>query len=176
MGEACQQHAVRNYVQLLDMSDYLVETDLFPKEVLEAYSAMNMELDISGEQAQHLGESRGGAQGNYREGMRAKIDNVVDCLTRFPQSKRAVIAVCNQPMADHSNDADAKCLRELHLYLDDDGKLSGTATFRAQAVSLFPKNIHMIGSIMTEVARRLPDQPSLGNLFYLTTILVSGRS
>lgn len=176
MGEACKKNTVRNYVQLLDMSDYLVETDLFPREVLEAYSALNMELDISTEQAEYINESRGGAQGNYRDGMRAKIDNVVDCLTRFPQSKRAVIAVCNQPMADHSNDADAKCLRELHLYLDDDGKLSGTATFRAQAVSLFPKNIHMIGSIMTEIGRRLPNQPALGSLFYLATILVSDRN
>ncbi len=108
--------------------------------------------------------------------MAAKIDNVVDCLTRFPQSKRAVIAISNAPAAQHASDADAKCVRELHLYLDEAGCLSGTVLFRAQAVALFPKNIHMIGSIMSEVAMRLPGNPVLGTLFYLATILVADRS
>jgi len=78
-------------------------------------------------------------------------------------------------MPDHSNDEDAKCLRELHLYLDDNDQLSGTVFFRAQTASLFPKNIHFIGSIMSEVAGRLPRQPVPGTLFYLATVLVSDR-
>lgn len=176
MSEISKEQAVRNFVQSLDMSDYLVETDLFPREVLEAYSALNMEKNITAEQAQYLSEQRGGAQGNYREGMAHKIANVVDCLTRYPQSKRAVITVCNEPMPDHSDDANAKCLRELHLYLDEENKLSGTVFFRAQAASLFPKNVHLIGSIMTEVARQLPQQPALGSLFYLATVLVADRA
>jgi hypothetical protein len=167
---------VRNFVQLLDMNDYIVETPLFPQAALQTYSRINMEKDITAEQEQYVNEQRGGAQGNYREGMRRKIDNVVDCLTRFPQSKRALITVCNEPMPDHSNDADAKCLRELHLYLDESGKLSGTVFFRAQAASIFPKNIHLVGSIMTEVAARLPQRPELGTLYYLATVLVSDRS
>ena len=97
-------------------------------------------------------------------------------MTKFPQSKRAVITVCNEPMPDHSNDEDAKCLRELHLYLDDDGRLSGTVFFRTQAASLFPKNIHLVGSIMSGIADRLPHKPALGSLFYLATVLVSDRS
>jgi len=176
MTETCAQAPVRNFVQVLDMSDYLVETELFPEPVLAAYSAYNMELAVSDEQALHMNTRRGGGQGDYREGMRRKIDNVVDCLTNFPQSKRAVIAICNEPMADHRSDEHAKCVRELHLYLDDDGKLSATVLLRAQAASLFPKNVHMIGSIMTEIARRLPQQPALGTLFYLATILVADRS
>jgi hypothetical protein len=78
-------------------------------------------------------------------------------------------------MPDHRSDSDAKCVRELQLYLDDDGTLSGTVFLRAQAAFLFPKNIHMIGSIMTEIAQRLPNKPALGTLFYLTGILVSDR-
>ena len=176
MTEVSKEQAVRNHVQSLDMSDYLVETDVFPKEVLEAYSALNMEKEISAEQAQFISEHRGGVQGDYSKGMAHKIANVVDCLTKFPQSKRAVIAVCNEPMAAHSDDANAKCLREIHLYMDEDNKLSGTAFFRAQAAFLFPKNIHLIGSIMSEIAGQLPQKPALGNLFYVATILVADRT
>ena len=102
--------------------------------------------------------------------------NVVDCLTKFPRSKRAVISISNEPIPDHSNDADAKCVRELHLYLDDGGRLSGTLVLRAQATILFPKNIHMVGTIMTDIASQLPQRPALGTLFYLATILVADRS
>jgi thymidylate synthase len=168
--------SVRNFTQELDMSDYVVETELFPEEILVAYSAFNMEKDLNEEQAAFMNENRGGAQGNYRDGMAGKIANVVDCLTKFPQSKRALITVCNEPMPDHSSDNDAKCVRELQLYLDDDGNLSGTVFLRAQAAFLFPKNIHMIGSIMTKIAAKLPGKPALGTLFYLAGILVSDRS
>ena len=36
---------------------------------------------------------RGGAQGDYRDGMKEKIDNVIDCLKTEPLSKRAVIPI-----------------------------------------------------------------------------------
>ena len=176
MTELSREGQVRNYTQLLDMSDYVVETDIFPEEVLETYSAYNMEREINEEQAQFMDANRGGAQGDYREGMAEKIANVVDCLTRFPESKRAIITICNEPMPNHESDGDAKCVRELQLYRDEDGKLSGTVFLRAQAAFLFPKNIHMIGSIMREIANRLPDRPALGTLFYLASILVADRS
>jgi hypothetical protein len=176
MNAACADGPVRNYTQLLDMRDYLVETELFPEPVLRAYSAPNMEKPLGDDQLQHFNELRGGPQGNYREGMAQKMANVVDCLRKFPQSKRAVITICNEPMPVHSNDADAKCVRELHLYLDDDGKLSGTVFLRAQAAALFPKNIHMLGSMMTEIAAQLPQRPALGTLFYLCSILVADRT
>jgi thymidylate synthase len=176
MTEICEHGPVRNFVQVLDMSDFLVETELFPRAALEAYSALNMEEDLREEQKQYVSELRGGAQGDYREGMKRKIANVVDCLSKFPQSKRAVITVCNEPVPHHSRDEDAKCLRELHLYLDDGGRLSGTVFFRAQAACLFPKNIHLIGSVMSAIAAQLPHKPALGSLFYLATVLVSDRS
>jgi len=176
MSALAHGHSVRNYVQLLDMSDYVVETDLFPRAALEAYSAWNLERDLSRDQERYFNAERGGGQGDYRDGMRRKIANVVDCLTRYPKSKRAVITVSNEPMPEHGNDEDAKCLREVHLYLDEDDRLSATAFFRAQAASIFPKNIHFIGSILTEVSERLPSEPALGSLFYVATVLVSDRT
>lgn len=176
MTEIAREGQVRNYVQVLDMSDFVVETDVFPKEVLDVYTAYNMEQSLSKEQLQFMNENRGGAQGDYREGMAGKIENVVDCLTRFPESKRAIITISNEPMPSHENDSDAKCVRELQLYIDDDGRLSGTLVLRAQAAFLFPKNIHMVGSIMSEIAGRLPDKPAIGTLFYLAGILVADRS
>jgi hypothetical protein len=174
MTKLSEQGPVRNFVQTLDMSDFVVETPLFPKGVLEAYSAWNMGQGISSEQTALKTEQRGGSQGDYRDGMAEKINNVVDCLTSFPKSKRAVIVISNDPAPPHSSDADAKCLREIHFHLDD-GKLNGTMLLRAQAASIFPKNIHFVGSIMTEVADRLPQQASLGSMFYLATVLVSDR-
>jgi hypothetical protein len=175
MTELSEQGPMRNFVQTLDMGDYVVETALFPKAVLEAYSLWNMGQEISAEQAALKTEQRGGPQGDYREGMARKIDNVVDCLTSFPKSKRGVITISNDPAPRHSSDDDAKCLREVHLYLDDEGKLSGTILLRAQAASIFPKNIHFVGSIMSAVADRLPHQPVLGTVLYLATVLVSDR-
>lgn len=167
--------SVRNYVQSLDMSDFLVVTDVFPEEALLAYTAYNLGRELTADQQEWMNSNRGGAQGDYREGMTRKIANVIDCLSNFPKSKRAIITISNEPMPDHGSDNDAKCVRELQLYLAEDGSLSGTVFLRAQAAFLFPKNIHMLGSIMTEVAQRLPGQPELGTLFYLTGILVADR-
>ena len=175
MSEITNTGSARNFVQELDMSDYLVETELFPRDVLEAYSAWNLEKDITPEQQQHFSALRGGGQGDYRDGIQAKIANVVDCLSRFPESKRAVITVSNEPTPSHESDDAAKCMRELQLYFDEQGSLSSTVFFRAQAALIFPKNIHFIGSLMNEVASQLPGKPSLGTLFYLATILVSDR-
>ncbi len=175
MTDISAGRAVRNYVQLLDMQDYLVESDLFSAPILDAYSNWNLEKDITEEQKQYFSNLRGGGQGDYREGVRAKISNVVDCLTLFPQSKRAVIAMCNESMPKHKMDDDAKCLREVYFHIDGDNKLNATVTFRSQAAMLFPKNIHFIGSMMSEVAERLPQKPSLGVVFYLAVILVSDR-
>ncbi|GAB2198938.1 thymidylate synthase family protein [Sessilibacter sp. MAH4] len=175
MTLATEENSVRNYTQLLDMSDYLVETELFSKPVLEAYSAWNLEKEITEDQKQYFSNLRGGGQGDYRDGMQKKIANVVDCLTRFPKSKRAVITISNYPDHNHESDDQAKCMRELHFALTDDNKLIGTVFFRAQAALIFPKNIHFIGSVMSQIAEELPSKPDLGNLFYLATQLVSNR-
>ena len=176
MSRICADEPIRNFYQQLDMTDFTVVTKLFPKGALIAYSDWNMGKNLTEDQKQYMTDLRGGNQGNYREGMPQKLDNVVDCLTKFPKSKRGVITICNNAKPVHSDDENAKCLRELHLYLDDDNKLSATILMRAQAASLFPKNIHFIGSIMEEVAGRLPKNTALGTVFYLATILVADRS
>jgi hypothetical protein len=63
--------------------------------------------------------------------MASKIANVVECLSNYPQPKGAIITISNAPMAHHSSDSDAKCARELQLYLDEAGDLSGTVFLRA---------------------------------------------
>lgn len=176
MTEAAAQASVRNYSQCLDMSDYCVETELFPKEVLEAYSAWNLGQEISSDQQKFFSSLRGGGQGDYRDNMPEKIANVVHCLREFPESKRAVITICNEPLAEHSDDQNAKCMREIHFYYDGQKRLAATVLFRAQAAIIFPKNIHFIGSLMSTIASQLPGQPLLGELYYLTTLLVSDRA
>ena len=104
--------------------------------------------------------------------MRAKIDNIVDCLTHYPQSKRAVITITNDASPSHRDDAAAKCMREIHFYLEE-GAVDATVLFRAQAAEIFPKNIHFIGEMVAEVANRL-DKVS-GRLHYLATTLVGDR-
>ena len=64
MTEICRSQPVRNYVQCLDMSDYLVVTEDFPEDVLLAYSAYNMERELTPEQQSFMNAHRGGAQGD----------------------------------------------------------------------------------------------------------------
>lgn len=197
---------VRNFSRRIAMNrGFVVETDLFPREALDAYSSYNLGQPIS--EAQHntyFSEHRGGSQGDYREGIEAKIANVVDCLARFPFSKRAVITVPNNSNAPHTSDADAKCLREVHFYLDvpqvnADSKnkkfiLNATVLMRAQAAEIFPKNVHFVGRLMETIAQNLKikgasagsdndasdgkdvvSMVEIGELFYLATTLVSVR-
>lgn len=166
------------------MSDYTVATDLFPLEALKVYSAWNLEDPIDeNDRMKYFSAHRGGSQGDYRSGMRKKIANVVDCLSKFPQSKRAVVTVPNDPAPKHSSDDDAKCMREMHFYLDEVGEgtvlLNGTVWMRAQAAEIFPKNVHFVGSLMNRVARGLAEEGregiKVGSLYYLATTLVSIR-
>ena len=175
MTEISADADVRNFTQVLDMSDYTVETGLFPLDVLDAYSAWNVGAELSDGQRAHFNEERGGGPGDYRDGMPDKVANVVDCLNQFPESKRAVITISNYPDANHESDEMAKCMRELHFNLDG-ATLNATVFFRAQAASIFPKNIHFIGVLMDEVASRLDVKPAVGSLHYLTSILVGDRS
>ncbi len=186
---------IRNYSRSIDMSPskgYTVETDLFPLEALKVYSAYNLQGEIEEEQRKkYFSAHRGGSQGDYRESMKEKIANVVDCLRRFPSSKRAVITIPNTSKPNHESDDDAKCMREIHFYLDQDEensttsddskmkmKLNATVWMRAQAAEIFPKNIHFVGSLMERVAEGIMSESvnvEIGVLFYLATTLVSVR-
>jgi hypothetical protein len=184
---------VRNFHRRISMRSYEVETDLFPREALDAYSEYNLGNHVS--DAQHdkyFSEHRGGLQGDYQEFIKEKISNVTDCLNRFPFSKRAIITVPNNSSAPHTSDADAKCLREIHFYLDEDDDkkkmiLNATVLMRAQAAEIFPKNIHFIGKLMETIAEQVVITNDanggggdilvveIGELFYLATTLVSVR-
>lgn len=184
---------VRNFCCRIDMSDYIVETKLFPIEALKVYSSYNLGDSIREEdRSKYFSAHRGGSQGDYRDGIKGKIKNVVDCLQTFPASKRAVITIPNNPSPLHSSDDDAKCMREIHFYINDDcddddhnhRTLNATVWMRAQAAEIFPKNIHFVGSLMEVVAQRLCQGNlnnedgkalKLGELFYLATTLVSVR-
>ena len=170
---------IRNYTRRIDMSQrqYVVETALFPLPALRVYSLYNLgqhaELTKE-EQTRYFSAQRGGAQGDYHDGMPEKISNVVQCLHQYPASKRAVITIPNTSYPDHTHDADAKCLRELHFYLDavettansssttttapPHFRLNATVWMRAQAAEIFPKNIHFIGTLMTTIATALTAQ------------------
>ena len=137
------EYVVRNFVGVIDdisPESSLVETELFPRGALEYYTKKNMGWDYTEEEKEkwQLNE-RGGAQGDYREGMQKKIANVIDCLKTEPLSKRAVIPIPfnseGSETVDWKDQGQNKCCRELHLYLEE-GKLKCTGIVRMQVSSL----------------------------------------
>lgn len=187
---------VRNFCGVIeDMGEdqLIVETPLFPREAIEFYTRYNLDQlteedkRSGGTFEKYYNAARGGAQGDYRENIEHRIANVVDCLRRFPNSKRAVLSIAS-PASDHTTDAEAKCLREIHFYLDETSPtsshavLSANGFMRAQAATIFPKNIHFIGTILHQVARQLQAGPGassrpirVGNYLHFVTTLVNGR-
>eukprot|EP00808_Paulinella_micropora_P018629 g50422.t1 len=202
---------VRNFVGRIEsMTDRTIATDLFPHEALSFYTDLNLGREVNPDLFdKYYDPTRGGRQGDYTEGISKKIDNIVDSLRKFPSSKRAILTIpfsyYPSTDVDHANDEEAKCLREIHFYLepcpstictpgpagqagqDSPGEsratapppppseaseggaggepglppflnrpcLCATGFYRAQAVDLFPKNIHYIGEIMDIVATGL---------------------
>lgn len=153
---------VRNFVGVIEdisIEASTVETDLFPKGALEYYTKKNMGWEYTQEDYDtwQLAE-RGGAQGDYREGMQAKINNVIDCLKTEPFSKRAIIPIpfAEEPSSavDWTNQGQTKCCRELHFYLED-GKLKCTGIVRMQNANIFVKNIHFFATLIDYVAKEL---------------------
>jgi hypothetical protein len=137
------EFVVRNFVAVIeDISPAasLVETDLFPAGALEYYTKKNMGWEYTDEEYKQwqLAE-RGGAQGDYRDGMPKKIANVIDCLKTEPLSKRAVIPIPfsldGSETVDWKDQGQNKCCRELHFYLED-GKLKVTGLVRMQNANI----------------------------------------
>ena len=137
----------------------LVETELFPRGALEFYTAKNMGWAVSDEDAARwLTPERGGAQGDYRRGMRRKIANAVDCLRTHENSKRASIPIpftdSGSETIDWRDQGQTKCCRELYLYVEE-GRLSCTGVLRVQNASIFPKNIHFFGALLRRCSAEL---------------------
>ena len=169
---------IHNYCAVLeDLSAEAttVETELFPVEALDFYTRWNLEEEITDEEIDaYKTPERGGAQGDYRRGMRRKIANAVDCLRTHENSKRASIPI---PFADEGSSSvnwrdqgQTKCCRELYLYVEE-GKLSCTGVLRVQNASIFlprtvngtghtgygafPKNIHFFGALLRRCSAEL---------------------
>jgi len=175
MMQATSTGLVRNFTATIAMDTYLVLNDLFDEDVLEAYTNYNLARPVPEAHRKYFNAARGGHHGDYRAGMGAKIANAADALRRFPGTKRAVITIPNTSLPHHSVDATAKCMREMHLYLDG-RTLNATVLMRAQAAQIFPKNIHFMGALMHEVARQVGDDVAVGQLFYVATTLVQERA
>jgi hypothetical protein len=167
---------VRNFVgviQDISIEASTIETDLFPKGALEYYTKKNMGWDYTQEEYdQWQLPERGGAQGDYREGMTEKIANVIDCLKTEPLSKRAIIPIpfTEEPSrtVDWTNQGQTKCCRELHFYLED-GKLKCTGIVRMQNANIFVKNIHFFATLIHHVATELGGVP-VGEYTHFITV------
>jgi len=156
--------AMNVIVELTDMSEtgYTLETELFPKEVLEQYSLYNLGASattaelLARQEKKIFSPLRGGPQGDYRAGMMAKLEKVILALKSKPTSKRAVLTV---PFTDQcslcvktTDDPEWKCLREVYFSIDEQGYLNATSVMRSQALNIFPKNIHYLGTMLQTVA------------------------
>ena len=171
----------RNFVGVIkDVSPEasVVETELFPRGALEYYTAKNMGWDYTEEDKKlwQMNE-RGGDQGDYRDGMPEKIENVIACLKAEPRSKRAIIPIPfsdeGSRTVDWTNQGQTKCCRELHMYIED-GKLKCTGILRMQNASIFPKNIHFFATLLDHVANELDLE--LGEYTHWITNLCHDRS
>lgn len=153
---------MRNFVgviQDISIKASTVETDLFPEPALDYYTKKNMGWEYTMKEAtQWQRVERGGDQGDYRYGMEAKINNVIDCLKTEPLSKRAVIPIpfAAEPStaANWKDQGQNKCCRELHFYLEN-GKLKCTGIVRMQNANIFVKNIHFFATVIDHIAAAL---------------------
>jgi thymidylate synthase len=162
----------------ISIASSTVPNELFPIPALEYYTKKNMGDDYTTAEAEQWQlPERGGEQGDYRYGMREKIDNVIDCLRTEPLSKRAIIPI---PFAEApSNTVDwkdagqTKCCRELHFYIED-GHLKCTGIVRMQNANIFVKNIHFFATLINRVATAL--QLPVGEYTHWITNLCHDRS
>jgi len=169
-------------IDIFNEENAIIETDLFDIEALKYYAKKNCGLPITDkEKATYETEYRGGSQGDYSENMVEKIDNVVDSLSKFNSTKRAVVMMNNR-WWNHDDTDEAKCLRELHFRLENEEqkyKLCTTGFFRAQAVDIMPKNFYFVFTIMDEIIKKLINKVDFdvhtGSYTHFVTILVPTR-
>jgi thymidylate synthase len=156
-----------------------VETELFPVGALQYYTKKNMGWEYTqDEYTMWQLPERGGEQGDYRDGMIEKINNVIDCLRCEPLSKRAIIPIpfATEPSSTVTwkNQGQNKCCRELHFYLED-GKLKCTGIVRMQNANIFVKNIHFFSTLIFYVAKELGNIP-VGEYTHWITNVCHDRS
>ena len=169
-------------IKYFDEENAIVETDLFDIDSLRYYAKKNCGLEVT-EKEKELFETeyRGGSQGDYSSEMEQKINNVVDSLVKFPNTKRAVVMMNNQWWF-HDDTDEAKCLREIHFRFEEEDNnfnLCSTGFFRAQAVDIMPKNFYFVYTIMSEVLEKVKKEVKfevkMGSYTHFVTILVPTR-
>ena len=163
----------------------LVQTELFDEQALKYYGKKNCGMEVSEKEKKLFDtEYRGGSQGDYSTEMDDKIDNVVESLVSFPETKRAVIMM-NNNWWNHYDTDEAKCCRELHFRLtpseikNTQWKISCTGFFRAQAVDIMPKNFYFVFNIMEVVREKIVHSSGFnietGSYTHFVTALVPTR-
>ena len=171
-------------IEIFNKDNATILTDLFDLETLDYYARKNCGFEVSKTEIdKYETEYRGGLQGDYSSEMDAKIDNVIDSLINYPESKRAVIMMNNGWWA-HDDTDEAKCCRELHFFLTENYNdktmiLNCSGIFRAQAVDIMPKNFYFVYKIMEVINEKLNKQIEsnylLGSYTHFVTILVPTR-
>ena len=169
-------------INCFEEENAIIETELFDIDSLRYYAKKNCGLEVTTEEKELFEtEYRGGSQGDYSSEMTQKINNVVDSLVKFPNTKRAVVMM-NNKWWSHDDTDEAKCLREIHFRLekvDNNFKLCSSGFFRAQAVDIMPKNFYFVYTIMNEVKNKLNKENDhtvkMGSYTHFVTILVPTR-
>jgi thymidylate synthase len=169
-------------INIFNEENAIIQTELFDIDSLRYYAKKNCGLEVTQKEKELFEtEYRGGSQGDYSSEMIQKIENVVDSLVNFHNSKRAVVMMNNQWWL-HDNTDEAKCLREIHFRLEEEDnnfKLCSTGFFRAQAVDIMPKNFYFVYTIMSEVLEKVKKEVKfevkMGSYTHFVTILVPTR-
>ena len=84
-------------INCFEEENAIIETELFDIDSLRYYAKKNCGLEVTTEEKELFEtEYRGGSQGDYSSEMTQKINNVVDSLVKFPNTKRAVVMMNNK--------------------------------------------------------------------------------
>ena len=169
-------------INVFNEKNAIIETELFDIDSLRYYAKKNCGLEVTFKEKELFEtEYRGGSQGDYSAEIEQKIDNVVDSLTKFNDSKRAVVMM-NNHWWSHDDTDEAKCLREVHFRIEKQDNhllLCSTGIFRAQAVDIMPKNFYFVYTIMNLVKEKINKEVDfdikMGSYTHFVTILVPTR-
>jgi len=169
-------------INIFNENNAIIETELFDIDSLRYYAKKNCEIEVTLKEKELFEtEYRGGSQGDYSAEIEQKIDNVVDSLIKFNNSKRAVVMM-NNHWWSHDDTDEAKCLREIHFRLEKQGSsllLCSTGFFRAQAVDIMPKNFYFVYTLMNLVKDKINIEAEfdikIGSYTHFVTILVPTR-
>ena len=166
-------------IQDMSRGKLVVENGLFDAESLDFYTRRNLGKTYDPREEEALSSpGRGGALGDYGHRVLEKVEEVRRELRARPFGRRAVLTI--PPFEGGSGgqrayrDDDAKCLRELHFWVTKDMRLHCTGYMRAQVLGIFPKNAHMVGVLLNDLADAV--DLKVGTYTHLVTQMTDSRS